>query len=753
MAQEKTNGHPCESMDRLRIIIQGQVQGVGFRPCVYRIAKHLALTGWIQNNAEGVLIEVQGVLAYQFIAHLQEHLPPLAKVHQIQSETIPLKHNEKVFEIIESQKGKVNTLITPDASICTQCLDELFDPQSRYFRYPFLNCTHCGPRFTITRSLPYDRHQTSMDLFPLCLDCQADYNDPENRRYHAQPTACMHCGPQLSLPVEEIAQSITQGEIIALKGLGGYQLICDARNEEAVAKLRIRKNRDEKPFALMVANSFSAERLVTMNQQERDLLESIARPIVLLKKNDVLNTYSPAIAPGLNTLGIMLPYTPLHYLLFNALAGNKNGCAWLNEYQNTLLVITSANLGGDPLIIEDHSAEQQLNHIADKIISYNRQIITRVDDSVIRVVSHGPQFIRRSRGFVPTPIQLSHEIPPTLAVGGHLKNTFCITRGDEAFVSQHIGSLNNKATIEFFHESLKHLLRFLDVTPERIAHDLHPDFYTTHFAQHYGIPAFAIQHHHAHLASVIAEHGIKQKALGLALDGYGYGIHGEAWGGELFLLEHSTCTRLGSFLPLLQPGGEIAAREPWRMAASVLHHLGRSNEISERFSNHPQAHIIHQLLNRRINSPSTSSCGRLFDAVSALLGIQLISHYEGQAAMRLESMVTQVQILPNGWQIKEGFFDMMPTLNVLANRCEPITGANLFHGTLIAGLAAWITGICRERKIDVVILSGGCFLNPILAEGLITTLSESDITSFLPRALPPNDGGISLGQAWIAGNL
>ncbi|CAM2921541.1 hydrogenase maturation protein HypF [Legionella steigerwaltii] len=740
-------------MERLRIIIQGQVQGVGFRPCVYRLAKQLTLTGWIQNNASGVLIEVQGVLVCQFIPHLQENLPPLAKIDQIQSETIPLKNNEAVFEIIESQKGKVKTIITPDTSICSQCLQELFDPQSRYFRYPFLNCTHCGPRFTITRNLPYDRSQTAMDLFPLCLACQADYSDPENRRYHAQPTACIHCGPQLSLPVEEIAQCIMQGEIIALKGLGGYQLICDARNEVAVTRLRAKKNRDEKPFALMVANSLSAERVVTMNQQERDLLESVARPIVLLEKNDELSKYSSAIAPGLSTLGIMLPYTPLHYLLFNAFAGNKNGCAWLNEIQDTLLVVTSANIGGEPLIIEDQSAEQQLSHIADKIISYNRQIVTRADDSVLRVVHHAPRFVRRSRGFVPTPIQLPHEIPPTLAVGGHLKNTFCITRGNEAFVSQHIGSLNNKASIEFFHESLNHLLRFLDVTPERIAHDLHPDFYTTRFAQHYGIPTFAIQHHHAHLASVIAEYGITKTVLGLALDGYGYGIHGESWGGELFLLENSTGTRVGSFSPLLQPGGDIAAREPWRMAASVLHHLGRSDEIAQRFSDYPQAHIIHQLLDKKINSPGTSSCGRLFDAVSALIGIQLISHYEGQAAMRLESLVTQVQIIPNGWQIKENCFDMMPALELLANRFDPITGANFFHGTLIAGLAAWIKGICRERNIDVVVLSGGCFLNQILAEGLITTLSESGITSFLPSALPANDGGISLGQAWIAGNL
>jgi hydrogenase maturation protein HypF len=736
-------------LKRLQIIIQGQVQGVGFRPCVYQIAKQLGLTGWVQNSAFGVLIEVQGALAYEFVPHLRANLPPLAKINNLQLQTMSLKTNEALFEIIKSEKGKANTIISPDTCICSKCLQELFDPQSRYFRYPFLNCTHCGPRFSITQTLPYDRCHTSMEPFPLCQDCKADYLNPDNRRYHAQPTACMDCGPQLSLSVEEIAKSILQGEIIALKGLGGYQLICDARNETTLLKLRERKNRKTKPFALMVANRKSAERIVEINEQALILLESAARPIVLLRKK--ANSLLDPIAPGLNHLGIMLPYTPLHYLLFNAFVGNANGCDWLDEFQAMILVVTSANSGGDPLIIEDHSAELELKTIADKIVSYNRQIITREDDAVVRLINDAPMFIRRSRGFVPTPIQLPYAIPPTLAVGGHLKNTFCITRGDEAFVSQHIGSLNNKATIDFFHESLNHLLNFLDVQPERIAHDLHPDFYTTRFAQHYGIPAFAIQHHHAHLASVKAEHGIQKRVLGLALDGYGYGSNGEAWGGEFLLLENASFERLGSFYPLLQPGGEIAAREPWRMAASVLHRLGRGNEISKRFSHCAQAQAIHHLLDKKINSPSTSSCGRLFDAASALLGIQLMSQYEGQAAMRLENLTTQLHIVPNGWRIKDHHFDMLPTLENLLDLDDPIAGANLFHGTLIAGLAAWIKEVSRERRIDMVVLSGGCFLNQIVTEGLTKALSESGIKPFLPRDLPPNDGGISLGQAWITG--
>lgn len=674
-------------------------------------------------------------------------------MNSIQLKTIPLQMDEALFEIIESEKGKANTIISPDTCICPECLHELFNPQSRYFRYPFLNCTHCGPRFSITQTLPYDRGQTSMKPFPLCHDCYADYANPDNRRYHAQPTACMNCGPQLSLSVEDIARCILQGEIIALKGLGGYQLICDARNETTLSRLRQRKNRETKPLALMVANIKSAERMVEISEQARILLEGWARPIVLLRKKKGFAGNADKIAPGLNHLGIMLPSTPLHYLLFNAFAGNVNGCDWLDEFQSMVLVVTSANSRGEPIIIEDHQAACDLKTIADKIVSYNRQIITHEDDSVLRLVNDAPMFIRRSRGFVPTPIQLPHSIPPTLAVGGHLKNTFCITRGDEAFVSQHIGSLNNKATIDVFHESLTHLLTFLNVKPERIAHDLHPDFYTTRFAEDYSVPAFAIQHHHAHLASVAVEHGIKRCVLGLALDGYGYGSNGEAWGGELLLLDNASFERLGSFCPLLQPGGEIAAREPWRMAAGVLHRLGRGNEISERFSCCTQAQAIHPVLDKRINSPMTSSCGRLFDAVSALLGIQLMSQYEGQAAMRLECLVSELQVAPNGWRIKDNNFDIFPTLELLSELADPVAGANLFHGTLIAGLTAWIKGACRERGIDVVVLSGGCFLNKVLAEGLTKALNESGINPLLPRALPPNDGGISLGQAWIAGIL
>lgn len=738
------------SIERLQIVITGLVQGVGFRPHVYRVATQLGLTGWVRNDTTGVLIEIQGELSSRFLKQLMIELPPLAKVEKIHSKQISPHINEDAFKIVESQNGLNNTLLSPDISICSACLSELFDPNSRYYRYPFLNCTHCGPRLTITRRLPYDRCQTSMDNFQLCEDCHKDYSDPTNRRYHAQSTACVKCGPQFSASIQEVAKHIMAGEIIALKGVGGYQFIANASNVQTVQKLRDRKNRDAKPFALMVANLISARSIVEMDINAEKLLASKERPIVLLRKKN--NILPESIAPGLSNFGIMLPSTPWHYLLFNAFIGNPDGQAWLEKLQSSILIVSSANYTGNPLVIDDEVAARELKAIADKVISYNRKIVTRVDDSVVRIIHDFPIFIRRARSYVPTSIKLPHAIPSTLAMGGHLKTTFCLTRHAEAFVSQHIGSLNNKDTIDFFYEALNHLLQFLDIKPQRIAHDLHPDFYTTKMANEYGIPVFPIQHHHAHLAAVAAEHHFQERALGLALDGYGYGINGEAWGGELLLLENVTFERLGSFYSLPQLGGDACAREPWRMAAAVLHSLGRGNEIAVRFRNQHHAELLAQLLENQINIPQTSSCGRLFDAASALLGIREISQYEGQAAMQLESLVTQPQILAKGWSSNETQFNMLPTLEYLTN-VDPVTGANLFHGTLIAGLGEWVSEWAEKMSVNVVLLSGGCFLNKVLAEGLVQKLMDYGLKSYLPRQLPPNDGGISLGQAWIAGRM
>ena len=702
----------------------------------------------MQNNAAGVLIEIQGSSAPAFLTQLTDSLPPLAKIDNIQTKKLGLIDNETGFHIIPSKPGVARTIISPDTSICSDCLSELFEPLSRYYHYPFLNCTHCGPRLTIVQKLPYDRNQTSMREFPLCDGCRKDYSDPNNRRYHAQATACINCGPQLSQSIEAISHALSTGKILALKGLGGYQLLCDARDKAAVLTLRRRKNRAAKPFALMVANIESAKSIVEIDSHAQQLLVSQSRPIVLLKNRD--NTLLQTIAPGLSHLGVMLPSTPLHYLLFNALAGYPEGCDWLEDAQSAILVVTSANLSGQPLIIDDETARRELAFIADAVVSYNRQIVTRVDDSVMRVMNKSPHFIRRARGFVPEGIKLPYPIPSTLALGGHLKNTFCLTRHDEAFVSQHIGSLTNKATIEFLHESLVHWVHFLDVKIQRIGCDLHPDFYTTRWAEEFNLPVIAVQHHHAHVASVAAEHHILGPVLGLALDGYGYGAKGESWGGELLFLENTQVLRLGGFLPIPQPGGDIAALEPWRMAASILHLLGQNSKIAQLFYDLPQASLLAHLLATPMSMPLTSSCGRLFDAASAFLGINLISQYEGQAASQLESLVTKLEVLPNGWIVDNGQFSLLPTFARLLE-VNPVRGANLFHGTLIAGLAEWILSWSQRLSTQAIILSGGCFLNKVLTEGLSKELVLNGLNVYLPQRLPPNDGGLSLGQAWIAG--
>jgi hydrogenase maturation protein HypF len=752
-AKNERSHRVVNSYQRFRILITGQVQGVGFRPYVYRLAKQFNLTGWVQNNANGVVIEIQGLQVANFIINLTTHLPPLACVDSLQTMEIILEVDEQDFIIKKSETGDITTKISPDVKVCDLCLQELFDSNSRFYLYPFLNFTHCGPRLTITERLPYDRMQTSMREFSLCDVCKNDYNDPNNRRYHAQPTACSKCGPQLSIPIAQIVQNIMQGEIVAIKGMGGYQLICDAKNETAILKLRARKNRETKPFAIMFANIMSAKNFVECSLEDEKLLESSAAPIVLLQKNS--DKLPEALAPGLSHLGVMLANTPLHYLLFHAFAGYPDNANWLQQFQPTVLVVTSANPGGNPLVIDDIAAQQLLQPIADKIVSYNREILTRADDSVMGVVNNTAYFIRRARGYVPASIKLAHAIPCTLGVGGYLKNTFCVARGDDAFVSQHIGDLENPATIEFFHESLDHLLKILDVRPQRIAHDLHPDFYTTHFAQQYAaennIPIFPVQHHHAHLAAVMAEHHVREPAIGLALDGYGYGSNGSAWGGELLLLDGTDFKKLGALKSLPMPGGDAAALEPWRMAVSVLNLLQRKDFIKEHYAPKFPVEGLLQMLNTKLNSPLTSSCGRLYDAASALLGIQMTSQYEGQAAMKLEALVTKPEILDNGWCIESDQLNLLPLLEYLL-QCDPITGANIFHGTLIAALTAWLETAKKQFAIKTVLLSGGCFLNRVLSKGLFNSLKDKGFTVYLPQQLPPNDGGISLGQVWIAGN-
>lgn len=742
-------------MERRRVRVRGRVQGVGFRPHVHAMAARFRLTGWVLNDGGGVLMEVQGDALPAFLAALVDEAPPLARIDGVESDARPVVAGETGFAIRASDGNHpVTTGIPPDAAVCPACLAEMFDPADRRYRYPFITCTHCGPRYTITRRLPYDRPQTSMAGFPLCPACAAEYTDPAGRRFHAQPIACPVCGPHLSHSIETVLAALRAGRIVAVKGLGGFHLACDATNEEAVERLRRVKQRNGKPFALMVANSASAAAFVTMTGAERCLLESVARPIVLMRRR--ADAIAPglalpdAIAPGLAWLGVMLPYTPIHHLLFHEAAGRPAGTGWLTQPQPLALVMTSANPGGEPLVTDEAEAVARLDGIADLIVGHDRAIVIRADDSVMRVVAGAPAFLRRGRGHVPEPVRLPHPIPPVLAVGGHLKTAVCLTRGDEAFLSQHIGDLDNAATLAFFEETIAHLTHVLQVTPVAVAHDLHPDFLSTRAAQSLGLPLVAVQHHHAHLAAVAAEHRLSGPVLGLALDGFGLGEDGGSWGGEMLLLDGAGFRRLGHLAPLAQPGGDVAARQPWRMAAAALVRMGRADEIPTRFGAHGPAAGVRRMIEGGINAPLTSSCGRWFDAACGLLGVRAVAGYEGEAPMALESLVTHPRVMPGGWRITDGCLDLLPLLEELS-QVNAADGADLFHGTLAAALVDWTLPELVRRGLTAVALSGGCLMNAVLAGLLADGFADRGITARLPRLAPANDGGLALGQAWIAG--
>ncbi|WP_423314887.1 carbamoyltransferase HypF [Azospirillum sp. 11R-A] len=737
--------------ERLRIRVRGRVQGVGFRPHVHALAGRFSLTGWVLNDPQGVLIEVQGNGVGAFRAALSAEAPPLARIDAVEFDAVPPVSGEDSFAIRHSlSAGAVATGIGPDATVCPACLAELFDPADRRHRYAFLNCTHCGPRYTITRQLPYDRPQTAMAGFPLCPDCLAEYEDPANRRFHAQPTACPVCGPCLSHPPEDIVAALRAGMIVAIKGLGGFHLACDATRADAVERLRRVKQRNGKPFALMVANTESATRHVRMDAGERALLEGVARPIVLLRRRDDGPELAPEIAPGLAWLGVMLPYTPLHYLLFHEAAGRPGGTGWLDLPQDLTLVMTSANPGGEPLAIGNAEARERLAGIADLIVDHDRDIVIRADDSVVRRLAGAPAFLRRGRGHVPEPIRLAHPVAPVLAVGGHLKTTVCVTRGDEAFLSQHIGDLDNAATLRFLEETVAHLLHILGVEPVAVAHDRHPDFHSTRFAEMSGLPTVPVQHHHAHVAAVMAEHRVEGPAIGLALDGFGLGEDGGSWGGEMLLVDGLRSERLGSLAPLAQPGGDVAARQPWRMAAAALARMGRADEIASRFTAHGPAEGVRRMIEHGINAPLTSSCGRWFDAACGLLGIRAVAGFEGEAPMALESLVRQIRVAEGAWRIDGSELDLTPLLERLLTVADAVEGAELFHGTLAAALVDWTLPVLRAHGMGRVVLSGGCLMNALLAEELMAGFRSAGVEALLPRLAPANDGGLSLGQAWAA---
>ncbi len=739
---------------RVRVRVVGRVQGVGYRPWVYARARALGLTGCVFNDVHGVVVEAQGARVDDLVAELRTGGPPTARVDAVTVESCAPVTLEGPFEIRHSVAGAhASAAIGPDLAPCEACLTELFTPEDRRHLYPFLNCTHCGPRYTITRALPYDRPNTALAGFPLCEACGREYADPLDRRFHAQPLACPTCGPRLRISTTDAWQVLRGGGTVAFKGVGGFQLVCNALDEAAVARLRTRKHRDAKPFAVMVLNAASAALFAQLGDQELALLQDPTRPVVVLPVSQATTRLAPSVAPGLNTLGVMLPATPLHHLLFFEALGRPSGTQWLTQPHALAWVATSANVHGEPLLISNEAAHQNLAAIADVVLDHNRDILTRVDDSVMRVVAGQPRFIRRARGFVPDPVALDFDGPCVLALGGHQKTTVTLTRGKEAFVSQHVGTLDNAATRAFFQETVAHLQKTLDVAPELVAHDLHPDFFSTHLALQQRVPTVAVQHHHAHVASVLAEHQHSQPVVALVLDGFGLGTDGGLWGGELLGVDGARLERLGHLRPLRLPGGgDLAARQPWRMALSVAVELGLEDRVLPGLEQQGATRTLVDLVKRGVGAPWSSSAGRVFDAAAGLLGICPVNQCDAQAPMLLEALVRQAYMTPGLWRILDQHgkrvLDVGGLLAALVER-EPQDGAELFHGTFAAALVDFAAPVARANG-GVLVLGGGCLMNAVLTAALVDGFARCGVKTLLPAQVPANDGGLSLGQAAVA---
>jgi hydrogenase maturation protein HypF len=656
---------------RRRIRVRGLVQGVGFRPYIYRLAQRQGLGGYVLNDGDGVLIEVEGPGLDAFEAALRAELPPLARIDSLHSRGID-GHGERAFAIRSTRgTGAVRAAIPADVALCEVCLAELFDPRDRRYLHPFIACSHCGPRHSMSRRLPYDRASTSMADFAMCARCRHEYADPASRRFHAEPIACHDCGPRLSQEPARIAAVLGAGGIVALKGIGGYHLLCDARDAAAVDRLRRRKRRDAKPFAVLVANLASAERHARLSKASMAALTGPQRPVVVLPQRAPAGLALDDIAPGLDSIGLVLPYTGVHYLVLHALLGGPADTGWLDAAQDIALVMTSANLSGDPILTRNADAHALLADVADLIVHHDREICHPVDDSVLRCETEAPRAIRRARGYVPEPLRLSRAGVPVLACGAHLKNTVTLTRGALAFVSNHVGDLDTPATRHYQADCVEELLRLVDVRPARVACDRHPDYASTRLAEglaeRFAAPLVRVQHHHAHIAAVLAEHGIDTPCLGVALDGHGLGDHGAAWGGELLLVDGAGFQRLGHLAPLPVPGGDRAAREPWRMAAAAMAVIGRADAIAARFADRPLAGPLADLLAQQ-RQPQTTAAGRLFDAATGMLGLCPLAAYEGQAAMLLEALVSSPEAIDSGFVLRDEVLDFSPLLAVLPDR-------------------------------------------------------------------------------------
>lgn len=768
---------------RVEILVQGTVQGVGFRPFIYNLATRFTLSGSVVNTGAGVVIEAQGEAALldAFTTAIQKEAPPLAVIDSIditKTQENPQSYESPEFSILSSNSQNIaNTAIPPDINLCPDCLNELLDPTNRRYHYPFINCTNCGPRYTIIESIPYDRPKTSMKVFPMCTACDKEYNDPTNRRFHAQPNACPICGPQVSFhnstgrllkvesPIAATVKALANDHVVAIRGLGGFHLSANACSTTAISTLRKRKNRPDKPLAIMVANIESANALCHINASEESLLQSFEHPIVLLKRK-LEGTLATNIAPGIEELGVMLPYTPLHHLLF------------ADKICPDALVMTSGNISGSPICIKNSDALTRLCGLADNFLLHNREILTRVDDSVVKAVTDMPLILRRARGYAPAKLHTKLELPQILACGAGLKNTFSLTRDANIYPSQHIGDLDNLETDDFFQESIQHLKELYQIEPEAVACDLHPDYPSSRYGTAQNLPCYKVQHHHAHAVAVMAEHGLTKPVLAIVLDGVGLGSDGTLWGGEILKTGLTDFQRLGHLSHLSMPGGDAAATEPWRMGLSALFATFGKEALARK--NLPPAlqhldatktKIIISMLENAFNSPLTSSCGRLFDAIASLLGLRQVMSYEGQAAMELEALAKRAKTdnwlddLTHNSHIShhnplcynEGKWEISSTEFVKTVVDEVHKKRNLstialhFHLMLIESVSQLVEHLAKETGIQQVVLSGGCMQNSLLLEGFFSVLKRKGLQVFTGNALPINDGAISIGQAIIGG--
>jgi hydrogenase maturation protein HypF len=749
-------------MKRAEIGITGVVQGIGFRPFIYNLAQKYLVRGWILNNEKGVLIDAESENGNldRFIQDIPKLAPPLARI-----ESFDVKYLEPLgygtFEIRKSEEAQEKfTLISPDVATCDQCLSELFSPQNFRYRYPFINCTLCGPRFTIIQDIPYDRHKTTMAPFVMCPICQKEYENPSDRRFHAQPNACPACGPSLCLkeregrgvpgdPIVNTLDLLAKGRIVAIKGLGGFHLACDAKNQEAVSSLRSRKFREDKPFAVMCQDIVEVKKHGEVSEEEEKLLLSVERPIVILRKSKD-SPIAHAVAPYQDTLGVMLPYSPLHHLLLNG--------------PLKTLVMTSGNVSDEPISYKNDEAFRRLSKIADVFLFHNREIHMRSDDSVTRIFDGKPYILRRSRGYVPFPIKLSFPLEMILACGGELKNTFCLTRGQYAFLSHHIGDLENLETLTSFEEGIEHFKRLFYIEPKAVTYDLHPDYLSTRYALSIpNIPKIGVQHHHAHIVSAMAENGVEGDVIGVALDGTGFGLDGTIWGGEFIRANLRDFDRLAHLKKVPMPGSSMAIKEPWRMAMVYLSEAFGDEATKLKIDpmkriDFQRWDILKRAIKRKVNTPLTSSMGRLFDAISSLLSVRDEVHYEGQAAIELE-MIADHEV-----EEEYRFHSHQDEMPMVIDPAETIRGiardlidrvpaskiSGKFHRTISRMITETCEAIRSKEKFSRVVLSGGVFQNIFLLSLVTESLKRSEFEVYTHHLVPANDGGISLGQAVVA---